>query len=85
MNMFKRNNPFIIKISKLFEPDNTVITKEYTSTIYHRPGKTIIIYYSQCQIKIEIRDLIKWSSEYEYFGYSKEDEMLIIDFLEKEL
>ena len=36
-------------------------------------------------IFVEIRDLIKWSSEYEYFGYAKEDEMLIIDFLEKEL
>ena len=85
MNMFKRNNPFITKISKLFEPDNHIITKEYTATIYHRPGKTIIIYYSQCQVKIEIRDLIKWSSEYEYFKYVKEDEMLVIDFLEKEL
>ena len=85
MNMFKRNNPFITKISKLFEPDNTIITKEYTSTIYHSPGKTIIIYYSQCQIKIEIRDLIEWSSEYEYFGYSKEDEIIVINFLEKEL
>ena len=85
MNMFKRNNPFITKISKLFEPDNHIITKEYTATIYHRPEKTIIMYYSQCQIKIEIRDLVEWSVEYEYFGYTKEDEKLVINLLQKEL
>lgn len=85
MNMFKHNNPFIKKISKLFKPDNYVITKEYTATIYHRPGKTIIMYYSQCQIKIEIRDLVGWIAEYEYFGYTKEDEKLVINLLQKEL